>query len=89
MPFSPHELIEKLAALVPPPRVHLIRDHGVLAPHATDRAQIVFGPRTTEGVALPIAHRKTPAPARLAVSKSQLRPAEPRPHHNPALPLPL
>ena len=23
--FSPHELIEKLAALVPPPRMHLIR----------------------------------------------------------------
>ena len=49
--FSPHELLEKLAALVPPPRVHLIRYHGVLAPHAADRAQIVPGPEVTEGAA--------------------------------------
>jgi len=38
---SPHELLERLAALVPPPRRHLIRYHGVLAPHAADRARIV------------------------------------------------
>ena len=49
--FSPHELIEKLAALVPPPRVHLIRYHGVLAPNAADRALIVPGPETTEDAA--------------------------------------
>jgi len=35
--MTPTEFIEKLAALVPPPRVHLIRYHGVLAPHAADR----------------------------------------------------
>ena len=35
---------EKLAALVPPPRLHLIRYHGVLAPASADRAQIVPGP---------------------------------------------
>ena len=29
---------QKLAALAPPPRLHLIRYHGVLAPHAADRA---------------------------------------------------
>ena len=45
--LSPTELIEKLAALVPPPRVHLIRYHGVLAPHAADRAQIVPTPPAT------------------------------------------
>lgn len=38
---SPHELLERLAALVPPPHRHLIRYHGVLAPHAADRSQIV------------------------------------------------
>jgi len=43
--LSPTELIEKLAALVPPPRLNLIRYHGVLAPAAADRAQIVPGPR--------------------------------------------
>ncbi len=29
--LSPTELIEKLAALVPPPRLNLVRYHGVLA----------------------------------------------------------
>ncbi|MCU0665387.1 MAG: transposase, partial [Myxococcota bacterium] len=31
--LSPLELLEKLAALVPPPRVNLVRYHGVLAPN--------------------------------------------------------
>ena len=35
--FSPMEFLEKLAALVPPPRAHLTRFHGVLAPHAKIR----------------------------------------------------
>jgi hypothetical protein len=30
--LSPQELLEKLAALVPPPRLNLVRYHGVLAP---------------------------------------------------------
>ncbi len=46
--LSAHELIEKLAALVPPPRAHLIRYHGVLAPNAADRAQIVPAPTQTD-----------------------------------------
>ena len=41
--LSPLELIEKLAALVPPPRLNLVRYHGVLAPNATDRDPIVPG----------------------------------------------
>ena len=43
--LSPQELIEKLAALVPPRRLNLVRYHGVLAPNAADRAQIVPGPK--------------------------------------------
>jgi hypothetical protein len=39
--MSPLELMQRLAALVPRPRLHLIRFHGVLAPHAKLRAQIV------------------------------------------------
>ena len=39
--LSPLELIEKLAALVPPRRLNLIRYHGVLAPNASARKQIV------------------------------------------------
>ena len=39
--FEPLELVEKLAALVPPPRVNLVRYHGVLAPAARVRARVV------------------------------------------------
>ena len=46
--LSPEELLEKLAALVPPPRLNLVRYHGVLAPNATDRAQIVPGPKPAD-----------------------------------------
>ncbi len=49
--LSPHELIEKLVALVPPPRLNLVRYHGVLAPHAADRSQIVPGPVAEEAKA--------------------------------------
>ena len=45
MVLSPDELLENLAALVPPPRLNLVRYHGVLAPNAVDRAQIVPGPK--------------------------------------------
>jgi ribosomal protein S27E len=41
--LSPHELLEKLAALVPPPRLNLIRYHGILAANARDRDRIVPG----------------------------------------------
>ena len=34
-------LLQRLAALVPRPRLHLIRFHGVLAPNAKLRAEIV------------------------------------------------
>ena len=39
--FSPLEFIEKLVALIPQPRIHLTRFHGVLAPNHRFRAQIV------------------------------------------------
>ncbi len=40
---SPLEILQRLAALVPRPRLHLIRFHGVLAPNAALRSQIVPG----------------------------------------------
>ena len=43
--LSPLELIEKLAALVPPPRLNLVRYHGVLAPNTASRDRIVPGPQ--------------------------------------------
>ena len=39
--LTPLELMERLAALVPRPRVHLTRFHGVLAPHYKHRSEIV------------------------------------------------
>jgi hypothetical protein len=36
--MSPLEFMQRLAALVPRPRLHLIRFHGVLALHAKLRA---------------------------------------------------
>jgi hypothetical protein len=39
--MSPLELMQRLAALVPRPRLHLIRYHGVLAPNAKLRARVV------------------------------------------------
>jgi hypothetical protein len=42
--LTPLQVMEKLAALIPPPRYHLVRYHGVLAPHAKRRKRIVKGP---------------------------------------------
>ena len=39
--FQPQELIERLVAIVPRPRAHLVRYSGVLAPAFAARAQIV------------------------------------------------
>ena len=46
--MSPLEFMQHLAALVPRPRLHLIRFHGVLAPNARLRAAIVPGPPESE-----------------------------------------
>ena len=50
--YEPHELMERLAALVPPPRFNLTRYSGVLAPAAAFRPLIV--PR--EEASPPAAH---------------------------------
>ena len=42
--LSPLDLIARLCAMVPPPRVHMIRFHGVFAGHAADRADVVPRP---------------------------------------------
>jgi len=41
--MSPQEFMQPLAALIPRPRLHLIRFYGVLAPHAKLRAAVVPG----------------------------------------------
>jgi len=39
--FEPLELIDRLAALVPPPRFHTVRYHGVLASRSKHRSEVV------------------------------------------------
>lgn len=52
--LSPTEFLGRIAALVPPPRAHLVRFHGVFAPHSKSRARIVPAiPLSSEPVALP------------------------------------
>jgi hypothetical protein len=41
MEFTPHEFIEKLIAIIPQPRIHGVRFHGILAPSAEDRKKVV------------------------------------------------
>jgi hypothetical protein len=48
--LTPLELLERLAAIVPRPRVHLTRFSGVFGPHYKWRALIVPKPKTTQGV---------------------------------------
>jgi hypothetical protein len=47
--FEPEDFIARLAALVPKPRAHLTRYHGVFAPASPDRARVV--PRTRAAAA--------------------------------------
>jgi hypothetical protein len=60
--MSPLEFMQRLAALVPRPRLHLIRFHGVLAPNAALRAAIVPGPAKSE----PADEHAHGAPARMS-----------------------
>ncbi len=59
--MSPLQLLQRLAALVPRPMLHLIRFHGVLAPHAKIRARIV--PSAPVAVAEACNHHVQTAPA--------------------------
>ena len=47
--FSPAEFIERLVALVPPPRTHLVRWAGVFAPNSPFRKEITIDPSTKKG----------------------------------------
>jgi hypothetical protein len=51
--FEPDDLMARLCAMVPPPWFHMIRFHGVLAPNATLREQVVTSARLSAGAASP------------------------------------
>lgn len=54
--LSPLEFMQRLATLVPRPRLHLIRYYGVLAPNAKLRARVVpQGPAARAHVATGVA----------------------------------
>ncbi len=72
--FEPLELLEKLAALTPRPRINLVLYHGVLAPHAGWRARVVAYGVTP--VAVPV-----PASPSAKVSASDDTATTPNPRH--------
>lgn len=65
--LEPLELIARLAALVPPPRMHLTRFYGAFAPHSRLRAAVTP------------AHRGAGAPTPLSPAGQQELPPIPRP----------
>jgi hypothetical protein len=64
--FEPLEFLAKLAALTPRPAINLLIYHGVLAPHARWRPQVVgYGrPAPTVTTGDPAAAHRVPPPAR-------------------------
>jgi len=58
--FTPIELIEKLIPLIPRPRSHLVRYHGILGPAAKDRGKIVPGDGTAKASAEVVKEPKVP-----------------------------
>jgi len=76
--FEPVDFIAKLAALVPPPRAHLTRFHGVFAPNTTWRAQLTpsgRGKRPATDVASAGANidDRSPIERRRAMTPDQVR----------------
>ena len=57
--FEPLEFLEKLAALTPRPEINLVLYHGVLAPHARWRAEVVAYRRADIGSATPASTAKS------------------------------
>src|SRR5690606_32880128 len=64
--LEPLDLMARLAAMVPPPRMHLTRFHGVFAPHSKLRAAVTP------------AHRGTGAPKPEVQPSGAEQPATPR-----------
>jgi len=51
--FSPLDFIARLVALIPPPKVNLVRYHGVFAPNFRDRKFVVLKPRPEKNLESP------------------------------------
>jgi hypothetical protein len=82
-----HELLERLAPLIPPPRAHQVRYFGILAPSASGRDHVVPGARreTSPASASHEGHRE--APCKIARTRTCQPPgAETRPTPSTAVP---
>jgi hypothetical protein len=73
--MSPLEFTQRLAALVPRPRLHLIRFHGVLAPNARLRALVV--PQVPPARAQATTEATAAAECEI---ESEVEPVQARPH---------
>jgi hypothetical protein len=66
--LEPPDLMARLAALVPPPRMHLTRFHGVFAPHSKLRAEVTPAHRGIGAKQPPADAAKPPTPRHVAMS---------------------
>jgi hypothetical protein len=48
--LTPGEFLEKLAAIIPPPRSHLVKWGGVFAPNSPLRREVVLKPDSRKGI---------------------------------------
>ena len=77
--LTPDELISRIATLVPPPRSHALRYHGVFAPHSKHRARVVpAGGRRDAGHG-GLAGRHRPGDHAVSAAVEVARASEPRP----------
>ena len=67
--FSPLELLEKLAALVPRPRAHVTRYHGLFAPHSKARNKIVLGKQKDKTDAVEEPEKREKSTSRMSWAK--------------------
>jgi hypothetical protein len=70
-----HELLQRLAPLIPPPRAHQARYFGILAPCASGRDQVVPGVRREVSTASASDERHREAPCGIARTRTYQPPA--------------
>lgn len=58
--FEPLDLIARLCAMIPPPRFHMVRYHGVLSSHASRRSEVVPEPPTPDSSLEPQSPQQLP-----------------------------
>ena len=71
--LKPLELLDRLAALIPPPRQHHVRYYGVLAPHSALREAVI----ATAGPGEALAQRLSDAEAAMSLSDERVDPEPP------------